>query len=124
MSEATFSKFMINLTQIYHKFRKKHIYDKFRSIFIINLSHIYHKFDFFRKHPTISNSSIFFDQQQQVGGGSFISSGFNVYSAAAQAASSIPNGFNCLYESKSLLSHKIKHSIIHSLIDSSKCIIL
>ena len=100
MSEATFSKFMINL------------------------SHIYHKFDFFRKHPTISNSSIFFDQQQQVGGGSFISSGFNVYSAAAQAASSIPNGFNCLYESKSLLSHKIKHSIIHSLIDSSKCIIL
>ena len=40
---------------------------------MINLSHIYHKFDFFRKHPTISNSSIFFDQQQQVGGGSFIS---------------------------------------------------
>ena len=86
---------------------------------MINLSHIYHKFDFFRKHPTISNSSIFFDQQQQVGGGSFISSGFNVYSAAAQAASSIPNGFNCLYESKSLLSHKIKHSIIHSLIYQS-----
>ena len=56
MSEATFSKFMINLTQIYHKFRKKHIYDKFRSIFIINLSQIYYKFDhIYDKYDQIYN---------------------------------------------------------------------
>ena len=37
ISETTFSKFMINLTQIYHKFRKKHIYHKFK--------HFYDKFE-------------------------------------------------------------------------------
>ena len=33
---------MINLTQIYDKFRKKHIYHK-SAKFIINLTQIYHK---------------------------------------------------------------------------------
>ena len=37
ISETTFSKFMIKVTQIYDKFRKKHIYHKFK--------HFYDKFE-------------------------------------------------------------------------------
>ena len=47
ISETTFSKFMIKVTQIYDKFRKKHIYHKFRSTFMIDLSQIYDKFSTF-----------------------------------------------------------------------------